>query len=517
MSRHDEPAFNPRPLHSPVPRYSYYALAVLALVNFLNYIDRQVLPAVSYFILNDPALNNNPALKITDADIGYMESALLLSFTVLAPLFGRLGDRYPRAKLMATAAVLWSFATALAGLAVRFYFVPSLNVHLPVINFTLAISGVALALCAVRACVGVGESAYSTITPSLIADYFPPHRRATALGVFQAAIPMGFALGFVIGGVLAKYFGWRVAFMLVGVPGLLTAALIWRLREPRRGATEVPTGGGALEEAAAASAAPAQAFDSDGASQSTLRTAWRIMSTRDWLFATAGYTALTAALGSLATWATVVMARDKGMDPTNADITLGLITLFGGAAGTFGGGGVADRVPARRHNAYFLVCAVSTLVAVAPPPPARPRHNAYFLVCAVSTLVAVAPTVMVLIADDPRVYLPCIFVSVALLFVSNAPVNAILLGSVGARTRAMAVALNIVFIHVCGDAISRPLVGLLFEALKQGHLAALSSFAEAIGIQANRQHLSTALLFAPSAVVVSTVFFFLGARLQRQG
>jgi MFS family permease len=492
MSRHDEPAFNPRPLHSPVPRYSYYALAVLALVNFLNYIDRQVLPAVSYFILNDPALNNNPALKITDADIGYMESALLLSFTVLAPLFGRLGDRYPRAKLMATAAVLWSFATALAGLADRFYFVPSLNVHLPVINFTLAISGVALALCAVRACVGVGESAYSTITPSLIADYFPPHRRATALGVFQAAIPMGFALGFVIGGVLAKYFGWRVAFMLVGVPGLLTAALIWRLREPRRGATEVPTGGGALEEAAAASAAPAQAFDSDGASQSTLRTAWRIMSTRDWLFATAGYTALTAALGSLATWATVVMARDKGMDPTNADITLGLITLFGGAAGTFGGGWVADRVAARRHNAYFLVCAVSTLVAV-------------------------APTVMVLIADDPRVYLPCIFVSVALLFVSNAPVNAILLGSVGARTRAMAVALNIVFIHVCGDAISRPLVGVLSEALKQGHLAALSSFAEAIGIEASRQHLSTALLFAPSAVVVSTVFFFLGARLQRQG
>jgi MFS transporter, Spinster family, sphingosine-1-phosphate transporter len=485
MSRHDEPATKPRPLHPNVPRYSYYALAVLALVNFLNYIDRQVLPAVSFFILNDPKL------KITDAEIGYMESALLLSFTVLAPLFGRLGDRYPRAKLMATAAVLWSFATALAGLADHFYFVPALHVHLPVVNFTLAISGVALALCAVRACVGVGESAYSTITPSLIADYFPPHRRATALGVFQAAIPMGFALGFVIGGVLAKYFGWRVAFMLVGVPGLLTAVLIWRLREPRRGATELQTGGGALEEAAAAPAATAQAFDSDDAGQSTLRTAWRIVTTRDWLFATAGYTALTAALGALATWATVVMARDKGMDPTNADITLGLITLLGGAAGTFGGGWVADRIAARWHNAYFLVCAVSTLVAV-------------------------LPTLAVLIADDPRVYLPCIFVSVALLFVSNAPVNAILLESVPARTRAMAVALNIVFIHVCGDAISRPLVGVLSEALKQGHLAALSSFAEAIGIEASRQQLSTALLFSPAAVVVSTVFFFLGARLQKK-
>ena len=230
---HDTDAPRAAGLHA-VPRYSYYALVILSLVNFLNYIDRQVLPAVAPVMLKDPAL------KLTDAELGYMEAALLLSFTVLAPLFGRLGDRYPRAKLMATAAVLWSFATAATGLADRFSFMPSLSLHLPIINVTLALSGVALALCAVRACVGVGESAYSTITPSLIADYFPHHKRATALGVFQAAIPMGFALGFVIGGVLAHFFGWRVAFMIVGVPGLLTAVLVWRLREPRRGATDEP-------------------------------------------------------------------------------------------------------------------------------------------------------------------------------------------------------------------------------------------------------------------------------------
>src|SRR5438067_45058 len=183
----------------------------------------------------------DPALNLTDAELGYMEAALLLSVTVLAPLFGRLGDRYPRAKLMATAAVLWSFATAATGVVDRLNFLPaSLQLHIPLVNVTLVLSGVALALCAVRACVGVGESAYSTITPSLIADYFPHHKRATALGVFQAAIPMGFALGFVIGGVLAHFFGWRVAFMLVGVPGLLTAVLVWRLREPRRGATDLP-------------------------------------------------------------------------------------------------------------------------------------------------------------------------------------------------------------------------------------------------------------------------------------
>jgi MFS family permease len=88
--------------------------------------------------------------------------------------------------------------------------------------------------------VGVGESSYSTITPALIADYFPVERRATALGVFQAAIPMGFALGFVLGAALAYYFGWRMAFLVVGVPGLLMALVVWNLREPKRGAHDAP-------------------------------------------------------------------------------------------------------------------------------------------------------------------------------------------------------------------------------------------------------------------------------------
>src|SRR5437016_2628909 len=154
-----------------VPRYSHYALVVLTTVNLLNYVDRQVLPSVASYMIKDAHL------QLTDAEIGYMEAALLLSFTVLAPLFGRLGDRYPRAKLMATAAVLWSFATAATGVVDRLNFLPaSLQLHIPLVNVTLVLSGVALALCAVRACVGVGESAYSTITPSLIADYFPHHK-----------------------------------------------------------------------------------------------------------------------------------------------------------------------------------------------------------------------------------------------------------------------------------------------------------------------------------------------------
>src|SRR5947207_603178 len=169
-----------RTTHSPapvVPRYSHYALVILTTVNLLNYVDRQVLPSVASYMIKDAHL------QLTDAEIGYMETALLLSFTVFAPVFGRLGDRYPRAKLMATAAVIWSFATALTGITDHFAFLPSVSFHIPFLGWGVALSGVALTLCLVRACVGIGESAYSTITPSLIADYYPPRRRATALGI----------------------------------------------------------------------------------------------------------------------------------------------------------------------------------------------------------------------------------------------------------------------------------------------------------------------------------------------
>jgi MFS family permease len=485
---------NPPPARAAIPRYSVYALVILSLVNFLNYIDRQVLPAVATSLLADPEL------KLTDADIGFMEMSLLLSFTVLAPIFGRLGDRHPRAKLMAVAAVLWSIATGLTGVVDRLPFAPGgISLHVPFIDATLALSGVALAFCAVRACVGVGESAYSTITPSLIADYFPPHRRATALGVFQAAIPMGFALGFVIGGVLAHFFGWRAAFMIVGVPGLLTAVLVWRLREPVRGATDVPHDASALEELAAAEGKAARGMaeagsgtaGAGGGEESAWRTALGILKSRDWLISTAGYTALTAALGAFATWAVVVLVRDKGMSQTGANVTLGVVTLLAGAAGTFGGGWVADRFAARRHNAYFLVCAVSTLLGV-------------------------VPTLLVLVADDPRVYIPCTFLAVALLFVSNAPFHAILLESVPTGVRAMAVALNIVVIHACGDAVSRALVGVLSDTLKAGGLAPLAALGAALGIDSARQHLTTALLVAPACLVISTALFFLGAKLQRR-
>lgn len=459
------------PASSRLPRYSYYALAILTLVNFLNYIDRQILPSVAPLMAED--------LRLTDTEIGAMEAALLLSFTVLAPLFGRLGDRYSRAKLMASAAVMWSVATALTGVMDRFPILPGpIRFNLPIIQFALELSGVAIVLCLVRAIVGVGESSYSTITPSLIADYFPPKRRATALGVFQAAIPMGFALGYVIGVVLAHFFGWRLAFMIVGVPGLITAALVWRLREPVRGACDDPKPAG--DDSVDVS------FANPDVRESFLRTSWRILRTRDWFLSTAGYTALTFVLGAFGTWATILLVREKGLSVTRAGITLGVVSLFAGAAGTFGGGWLADRLISKRRNAYFLVCAASSALGI-------------------------VPVFVVLATNNPWIFIPAIFLAVLFLFINNAPFHAILVNSVSPIVRATAVALNIVIIHIMGDVISRFGVGVISDALQAGRLSFIAGFARLLGIDAQQQHLTAALLVVPLALLLSSALFLWGA------
>jgi len=456
----------------PVPRYSYYALSVLTFVNFLNYIDRQVLPAVA------PSMRAE--LGLSQAEIGFMEDALLISFTVLALLFGRLGDRYSRTKLMAAAAVVWSVATALTAITDHSPWLPrGLQFQIPVLYLTVAVSGVALGLCAVRALVGIGESSYSTITPTLIADYFPPERRATALGTFQAAIPMGFALGYVIGGVLASYFGWRAAFVIVGVPGLITSVIVWLLKEPERGKTETAASVAELRANAAAGV--------DGERESTLRVFWRIIRNHDWLLSTAGYTALTFVLGAFATWSSSLLQEEKGMSEIGANLVLGMTTLAAGALGTFGGGWIADRVVARRRNGYFLVCAAGSLLGI-------------------------IPSILALVTHRPFYFITAIFVTVFFLFVNNAPFHAILVNSVPPTIRASAMALNIVAIHLFGDVISRGGVGVLSENLKLGKVSLLAKAATVFGIDPVREHLTTALLLVPPALLVSALFFYWGGR-----
>jgi len=281
-------------------------------------------------------------------------------------------------------------------------------------------------------------------------------------------------LGYVLGAVLAHYFGWRAAFMLVGLPGLVVAIFVWRLQEPKRGEHDTAD----YEEAKGSGAMPQQSW---------WQTTKQIFMTRDWLLSTAGYTALTFVLGAFATWATLMLARDKRMSETAAAVTLGVVTLVAGAAGTFGGGWISDRVVAKRRNGYFLVCAASSLLGI-------------------------IPAVIALVTHRPMFFLPAIFFAVVLLFTNNAPFHAILVNSVPPAIRASAMALNIVVIHACGDVISRFGVGKLSDSLSEGNARIIGALARLLGINPSQEHLTAALLVVPAGLLVSALFFLWGAK-----
>src|SRR5712692_10464359 len=189
-----------------VDRGATYVLLVVTLLNFLNYIDRFVLAAVLPRVKTE--------LVLTDFQLGLLANAFLVAYFVTSPVFGILGDRLSRPRLMAAGVSAWSVATAAAGLTRNF-----------------------AQLLIARAWVGVGEAAYSTVSPALLSDYYLRSRRGRAFAIFYVAIPVGAASGFLLGGALERAFGWRVAFYVVGLPGIVLALIAGGLRDPIRGSS----------------------------------------------------------------------------------------------------------------------------------------------------------------------------------------------------------------------------------------------------------------------------------------
>lgn len=195
---------NPPALLTPPPRrQAWTALVLLAAINILNYLDRNVI-----FALFEPIKRD---LGLSDAQLGWLGSAYILVFSLAALPLGVLSDLKSRKGVIAGGVALWSAFTALGGL-VRNYW--------------------QLFVC--RAAVGIGEAAYGPAAASMTADYFPGKDRATAMAILAAGIPVGGVLGLLLGGWLEGIYGWRVAFMAVGLPGFACAVLVSRLKDPTR-------------------------------------------------------------------------------------------------------------------------------------------------------------------------------------------------------------------------------------------------------------------------------------------
>jgi MFS transporter, Spinster family, sphingosine-1-phosphate transporter len=370
-------------------------LALLCGMNLLDYIDRNILAAVLPHIQTEMGLSSTQA--------GALGPAFLIAYTAFAPLMGWAGDRYNRTPLLVCGVGLWILATVGAGFASTYG------------QLVLA-----------RSLLGIGEATYGTLAPTILADLYPRERRGQILSFFYLAVPVGSALGYVLGGLIEPHYGWRMAFWIVGGPGLVAALSGLLLREPSRGAMD------RAEEM------------NDLASMHALgRISWRdygvLKQNKSYIHNTLGMALMTFALGGLALWMPTFFHRVKGMTLQEANLWIGPLTVGAGLLGTLTGGWLADRLLRRTPGAYFLVSGSGMLLAMP---------------CA---LVA-------LLADAPTVYLPAMFLAECGVFLNTGPCNAILVNVVPPAMRSTAFAINIFLIHVLGDIWSPLVIGALADA-----------------------------------------------------
>jgi MFS family permease len=409
------------PAPSPTPDGSVHAarwaLGVLTLINLFNYLDRYV-PAALVEELR------RSELHVTDTQSGLLMSGFIVVYMLTSPLFGVLGDRGRRPRIVAAGIALWSVATGLAGLARSF-----------------------AALLVARSAVGVGEAAYVTISPAMLADSFPRGERGRVFAIFNAATPIGAAAGYILGGLVASHFGWRAAFFVAGFPGVLLAVLMWRLHDPPRGANEEdgePGGNGNAGERAPATAGaePAGGHDADkpaGKPAGLPAVYARLARNRPFVLIVLGYAAYTFALGALAYWMPAFLERVRGVPASQATVQFGIIVVATGFAGTFAGGWLGDMLLRRWSEAYLWVSGIATLAA--------------------------APVALLaFVAASRPVYMTAIIAAEVLLFFSTGPINSALVNVVAPAHRATAMALNILVIHLLGDVPSPPLIGRLSDA-----------------------------------------------------
>ncbi len=363
------------------------ALAILTGLNFLNYVDRFIPAAVMPSIIS--------ALKLTDARAGSLSTLFILSYSVVSPAAGFFGDRHPRFRLAAVGVLIWSAATFGSGLAPTY-----------------------LALVVARALTGVGEASYTVVTPSLVSDFYPAARRGRALAIFYAAIPVGSALGYVLGGAINARFGWRWAFFMAGMPGMALAVLLLFLRDPKRGALD---------------AAPTQAAPA--------RPSLRVLAAYpSFLYNTASQIIYTFVVGGLATWMPTYFVRVRHLPLKTADLTFGGVLALAGLVGTLIGGRLGDRLAQRNPSGHFLLSGVS-LVASLP-----------FAVTGV-------------LAESPAIFWPAMFVALTLLFLNTGPLNAAMANVLPAHLRGWGFAINTMSIHLLGDALSPSAIGVASDKM----------------------------------------------------
>jgi len=365
-----------------------WVLCILTGLNLFNYLDRFVLSAVLAPLQKDLAINDEQA--------GRLVTAFMIGYFVTSPIFGWLGDRSSRKWLIAVGILVWSVGTILTGFAATF--------------------GMMIAF---RVIVGVGEASYATISPSLISDSYAPAKRNNALTIFYVAIPVGAALGTIIGGLVAAHWGWRHAFIWAGAPGLILALVLLPFAELKRGQAEGKTG--------------------EAAKRPSVGDIINLIRIPDYVLVVLGYTAYTFALGAFGHWGPTFLHRAHGVAVDRAGEFFGAVLVVAGLVGTLIGGFAATAWQKRNPAGYAWALGLSVLVAV-------PLALGAFL--ASSTFWSMA-----LLAG-----------AMFFLFFPTGPVNTLILETAPVNLRASAMAVSIFSIHLFGDMWSPEIVGRLADS-----------------------------------------------------
>jgi MFS family permease len=365
---------------------AHSALLLLLGINLFNYIDRQILAALepdiraTFFAAGDV----NAMTKT-----GLLGVAFFVTYMISAPIFGLLADRISRWIIVGAAVILWSLASGASGLAATFAI-----------------------LFATRIFVGIGEGGYGPAAPTILSDLFPIERRGRIMAIFYTAIPVGSALGYVIGGLVGAHLGWRWAFYLVTPPGLLLGLLCFWQRDPRVAAHHL-----LLESP-----------------RRSLANYLRLFRTRSYLINCIAQTLMTFVTGGLGFWASAYL-RYRNQSPNVGMTIFGLITVVAGLVSTLLGGIIADKLRSRVPGSYFWVSGIGMLIA-----------GPFFIAT--------------LYIPFPAAWIP-MFVAIFFLFLNTGPSNTALANVSLPAVRATAFAVNIFVIHALGDVQAFWLLGYI--------------------------------------------------------
>ena len=367
-------------------RPALVALLLLTGLNLLNYIDRYILPGAQPLIQAE--------FHSTDEQMGALTTALFITYMLTAPLTGWLGDRFRRKPLIVAGAVLWSLATL-----VTFWVHDYWSLYFR------------------HALVGVGEATFGIYAPAVLSDFFPARDRNRILSFFYLAIPVGAALGYVVGGQLGSRYGWRTPFFVGAIPGLLIAGLYAIFAtEPERGGSD---------------AEPKPAVKPTAGEM--VAHFWGLFRNPGYLCATLGMAMMVFTMGGISTWMPTFLHRFAAMDVAKAGTILGAITVVDGLAGTAIGGWLAQRWLRRDHRALYLFSAWSVILTL--------------------------PLAALVFFGPPSWSIPALFAAEFFLFLNTGPLNAAICNSVSSGVRSSAIALNLFLIHMLGDTFSPQIIG----------------------------------------------------------